>query len=99
MATVDHVISRLNPERWVKKKDGEQRKVLACFECNSKRAQNEINSLSKDEIIRRSQGFSISPKGKPIVTTPCDSIFEILEKLKQQDITFEVPKVQSLTLF
>jgi len=58
LATLDHVKSRLSLDRFVKTKNGENRKVLACYECNSKRAAEETKKLSKEELIKRGQGFS-----------------------------------------
>lgn len=86
MATIDHVISRLNPQRWVVRKEGEMRKVLACYECNHKRSEQEVNALPKEEIFRRSQGFTLSPKGKPPTIKPLATLEEVLEKFKTEGI-------------
>ena len=84
MATVDHIISRLNPHRWVKKNSAEERrKVLACFECNSKRSQVEVAALSKQELYLRGQGFSLSPKGAPAFTKPVASVEEVVEHVQK----------------
>ncbi len=81
MATIDHVVSRYNIRRWVKKKRGDVRKVLACYECNYNRSINETLGLSRAEILQRSKGFSYSPRGKPKITKPLVSVDEVLAKL------------------
>ena len=83
MATIDHVVSRYNPHRWVKKKANQKRKVLACYECNHKRSVKETLSLSRAEILRRSKGFSLSPKGKPITIKPLPTAKAVLARLDQ----------------
>ena len=83
MATIDHVISRLDPRRWVRKQAGELRKVLACFECNAKRSSTEVQSLSKEELYLRGQGFSLNPKGKPLFKKPVETVEEVLAVLPQ----------------
>ena len=83
MATIDHVVSRIYPHRWVKKKKGQQRKVLACYECNHKRSVKETLSLSRAEVVRRSQGFSLSPRGKPKIIKPVKNEREALKKLNE----------------
>ena len=60
MATIDHLISRYDPQRWVEKKKGNNKKVLACYECNHKRSIKETLALSRNEVLRRSKGFSLS---------------------------------------
>jgi len=86
MATIDHVVSRYNVHRWVKKKKRSQkRKVLACFECNHNRSVRETLSLSRAEILKRSQGFSLSPRGKPKIIKPLSTVREVLAKLKPSD--------------
>src|SRR3989304_2585263 len=84
MATIDHIISRYLPHRWVKQKEGEQRKVLACYECNHKRSVAETNALSRAEILRRSQGFNLNPKGKPVIIKPLATLGEVLDKMKKR---------------
>ena len=81
MATIDHIVSRYHPHRWVKKKANQKRKVLACYECNHRRSVQETLSLSRADILRRSRGFSLSPKGKPIVQKPVATAREILVKI------------------
>lgn len=87
-ATIDHLISRLNPARWVKKKKGqknERRRVLACYSCNQKRSFQETLCLSRAEIIKRSRGYSLSPKGKPKIIKPLPSLKDVLDKLDISD--------------
>lgn len=81
MATIDHVVSRLHPHRWVSKKKGQRRKVLACYECNHKRSVQETLCLSRVEILRRSQGFSLNPQGKPKIIKPVSNVKQALAKL------------------
>lgn len=52
LATIDHLDSRLSPERG--KHSGKLRKVAACWECNNKRAAAEERSLGLPELRRRS---------------------------------------------
>lgn len=86
MATIDHVVSRYHPHRWVKQKEGEQRKVLACYECNHARSVAETNALSRAEILRRSQGFNLNPKGKPVIIKPLETVEEVLAKMGERGI-------------
>lgn len=81
MATIDHVVSRIYPHRWVKKKEGQQRKVLACYECNHKRSVQETLSLSRSEVVRRSKGFSLNPRGNPKIIKPLPTAKETLARL------------------
>lgn len=81
MATIDHVVSRIYPHRWVRKKKGQKRKVLACYECNHERSVRETLSLSRAEVLKRSQGFSLSPHGKPKIIKPLPTIKQVKERL------------------
>lgn len=57
MATIDHLYSRLHPLRHTQPRrggGGERRLVLACDECNQRRARAEEQRLSMDEKHRRS---------------------------------------------
>jgi hypothetical protein len=82
MATIDHVISRYNFSRWIKKKKQEPaRKVLACFKCNHQRSVQETLCLSRAEVLKRSQGFSLSPRGKPKIIKPVSTKKEALKRL------------------
>lgn len=81
MATIDHVVSRYHPHRWVKKKKHHRRKVLACYECNHNRSVQETLCLSRAEVLERSKGFSLSPRGKPKIIKPLETVGAVLAKL------------------
>ena len=81
MATIDHVVSRYCISRWILKKKGQKRKVLACYECNHKRSVQETLGLSRAEILKRSKGFSFSPRGKPKIIKPVENVQSALELL------------------
>jgi len=83
MATIDHLVSRYHPERWVKR---DLTKVLACYECNARRAREETESLSREELVRRAQGFSLNPRGKPIFTKALDTVEAVLDRMKKHGI-------------
>lgn len=83
MATIDHLVSRYHPERWVRR---DVTKVLACYECNARRAREETESLSQEELVRRSQGFSLNPRGKPIFIEALENIDEVLDRMKKHGI-------------
>lgn len=85
MATVDHIISRLHVERWVKRGPDERRKVLACYECNQRRAMEEESKLSKEELMRRCHGFALNkaPDGKTIIQSTMDSVETVIDTLKK----------------
>ena len=89
MATIDHVISRLSLDRFIKAKNGEVRKVLACYECNFNRAVEETKKLPRAELLKRAQGFSLNPKGKPIITKGLDSLDEVIETMREKLPDFE----------
>ena len=81
-ATLEHRISRLHIKRWVRKKKKEpKRQVLACYKCNHNRSVLEILCLSRAEILRRSNGFSLSPRGKPKIIKPLRTIRAVKKKL------------------
>lgn len=80
-ATIDHLISRLNPRRWVKKRKSQRRKVLSCNACNQNRSKKENLYLSRAEMIKRSNGYSLSPKGKPKIIKPVATTKELVIKL------------------
>jgi len=82
MATIDHVVSRYHLHRWVKRKHGQKRKVLACYQCNQNRSIQETLCLSRAEILQRSKGFSLSPKGNPKFAKPLDNLHEVKKVLK-----------------
>jgi ribosomal protein S14 len=81
MATIDHIVSRFYLHRWVKKKKGQKRKVLSCYECNHKRSVQETLSLSRSEVVKRSQGFSLNPRGNPKIIKPLSTARETLARL------------------
>jgi len=80
-ATVEHLVSRLHHSRWKKKKSGAKRKVLACYRCNHNRSIQETLCLSRKEILQRSRGFSLNPRGRPKIIKPLDSIREVRKAL------------------
>ena len=80
-ATIEHIVSRFHPHRWVKKKKGQHRRVLACLQCNQKKSHQEILSLSRADVLRRCRGFSLSPKGKPKIIKPLKSINQVKKVL------------------
>ena len=84
MATIDHVVSRLNVHRWVQKRGGQKRKVLACYECNHKRSVQETLSLSRSEVVKRSRGFSLNPRGKPKIIKPLPTMKQAISKLNER---------------
>jgi 5-methylcytosine-specific restriction endonuclease McrA len=84
-ATIEHLISRYHAHRWVKKKKGQRRKVLACYECNHRRSVQETLGLSRAEVLKRSKGFSLSPRGKPKIIKPVENVREALDKLNTFD--------------
>jgi hypothetical protein len=61
MATIDHLRSKFNPERWERNTSNEVRTVLACFSCNNKRASKENASRPIEELRRRGKGFKLKP--------------------------------------
>lgn len=81
-ATIEHIISRYHLHRWVKRKRGQKRKVLACYQCNHGRSTQETLCLSRMEILERSKGFSLSPRGKPKINKPLATIREVKRVLK-----------------
>jgi hypothetical protein len=81
MATIDHVVSRYSVSRWVRKKKGQKRKVLACYECNHRRSIQETLGLSRAEVLNRSKGFSLSPRGKPKIINPVKNVKEAKKRL------------------
>ena len=81
MATIDHIVSRYHFHRWVKRKEGQKRKVLACYSCNHGRSTQETLCLSRKEVLERSKGFSLSPRGKPKIIKPLDTVREVKKVL------------------
>ena len=85
-ATIDHLYSKLNPHRWVRRHPGQVKKVLACHSCNQRRSIEETQQLDKKEILMRSQGFSLNPTGKPNIIRPFDTLEEVINHLKEKGI-------------
>ena len=85
MATIDHVVSRYHVHRWVKKNGKHKHKVLACYECNHNRSVQETLGLSRAEVLRRSKGFSLSPRGDPKIIKPVKNVREALARLNKSD--------------
>lgn len=83
MATIDHLVSRYHPERWVRR---DLTKVLACYECNAKRSREETKALPREELMRRGQGFSLNPRGKPIFIESLETIDAVLDKMAKHGI-------------
>ena len=81
MATIDHVVSRYHIHRWVRKKKNQKRRVLSCYECNQRRNNQETLCLSRAEVLKRSQGFSLSPRGKPKIIKPLPTAREAAKQL------------------
>ncbi len=81
MATIDHIVSRYSPYRFVKRKQGQKRKVLACYSCNHGRSIQETLCLSRKEVLERSKGFSLNPRGKPKIIRPLETIKEVKKVL------------------
>jgi hypothetical protein len=88
-ATVDHLKSRLFLDRFVKPKNGEPTKVLACYECNSRRSMEETKLLTREELVKRGHGFSLNPRGKPIITEGLDSLDDVIKVMKEKLPDFE----------
>lgn len=80
-ATIEHRISRYNSHRWIRKKKNECRQVLCCYKCNHDRSVKETLCLSRAEVLRRSHGFSLSPRGRPGIINPVPTVKEALKKL------------------
>jgi hypothetical protein len=80
-ATIEHLVSRYTPNRWKKKKKGEQRKVLACYKCNHERSRQETLCLSREEVLKRSKGFSLSPRGNPKIIKTLQTLKEVKKAL------------------
>lgn len=85
-ATIDHLYSRLDLRRWLKRKRGEVKKVLACYDCNQRRSIEETARLSREEILKRSQGFSLNPIGKPHIIKTFDTVDEVTLFLKEKGV-------------
>lgn len=86
MATIDHLVSRYHPERWVQKNEGEQRRVLACFECNNRRSKEETEQLPSHIRFKIGQGYSMNPRGKALFHQTVESVEEVYAKLQAEGI-------------
>ena len=86
MATIDHLVSRYHPERWVKKEPAEPRRVLACFECNQKRQAEETNLLPAHIRVAIGKGYSLNPRGKALFHQTAETIEEVYAKLEKEGI-------------
>lgn len=80
-ATIEHLRSRYSVSRFVKKKKGERRKVLACYKCNHGRSILETLCLSRKEVLQRSKGYSLNPRGRPRIIKPLDTVREVKKAL------------------
>lgn len=89
MATIDHVVSRLDIRRFVQ---GQQKKVLACWKCNQERSRKEVLSLTRKEILRRSsEGFALNkgPDGKKIITQPVKKVEDVIDIFSKNGIILQ----------
>jgi len=95
MATVDHLISRYDPRRWLHTAANEQRKVLACFECNQRRQKEETDQLSKEEILARSRGVLFKPNKS--LPSPVRTLEQLQKLYAEQGFALDInngqPKV------
>ena len=81
LATIEHLISRLEPSRFVKKKKGTIRKVLACYKYNHSKSILETLCLSRKEVLQRSKGYSLNPRGQPKIVKPLSTLKEVKKAL------------------
>lgn len=87
MCTVEHLVSRYHPERWVKKGEQEpRRRVLACFECNQKRQIDETNRLPAHIRVAVGRGYSLNPRGKALFHQTVETVEEVYQKLRENGI-------------
>lgn len=108
MATIDHLVSRYHPERWVKKNPEEPRRVLACFECNQRRCREETELLPPHIRSAIGKGYSLNPRGKALFHQTVESVEEVYKKLEENGIeiirfdetkkAFEVYQPQAVNL-
>lgn len=92
-ATVEHLLSRYNPKRWTRRKPGEVRKVLSCWECNQAQSHKETSMLTKQERDLRALGFSLNPKGKPNFVKTKQTLDEVLMILRKKGIDIQDGRV------
>lgn len=62
-ATLDHLVSRLEPSKRQAHKTGERRWVLACFACNVRRSHEEMLRTPIEELWRRSGHYPLRERG------------------------------------
>lgn len=86
MCTVEHLISRYHPERWVKKGEQEHRRVLACFECNQRRQVEETNMLPAHIRSAIGKGYTMNPRGKALFHQTVESVEQVYERLQKEGI-------------
>lgn len=74
MATIDHVFSRLHEKRQ-DRPNGEKRIVVACYGCNQKRCNQELQSTPIEELHRRSKrsGLVDTPQSQPVHSNETDN--------------------------
>ena len=96
MATVDHLISRYDPRRWLHTATNEQRKVLACFECNQRRQKEETAQLTEAEIQARSRGVTFKPKKN--LHTPVRTLEELQKLFAEQGFDLDINNGQPLVV-
>ena len=81
MATIDHVVSRYHVHRWVRKKKNQRRKSWRVMSVTIAGQFKKLFACLVPEILSRSQGFSLSPRGKPKIIKPLPTAREALKKL------------------
>jgi hypothetical protein len=86
MCTVEHLISRYHPERWVKKAKQKPRRVLACFECNNRRSKEETNMLPPHIRSAIGRGYTLNPRGKSLFHQTVETVEEVYERLEKAGI-------------
>ena len=92
MATIDHLISRYDPRRWLREETNKQRKVLACFECNQKRDREETSKLSVEEKKARSWKLTFRPSNK--FKVPVNTLEELKELFAHKGIELDIKNGQ-----
>ena len=98
MATVDHLISRYDPRRWLHTATNEQRKVLACFECNQRRQAEETANLCPEERLARSKGGGATFKPTPNTPIPVKSLQELKNLFSEQGIDLDIKSGQPIII-
>lgn len=97
MATLDHLISRYDPRRWLHAPPNEKRNVLACFKCNQERQAEETRKLSIEERTARSINAGLTFKPHKSLKAPVKSLDELKKLFADQGIDLDIsngpPKV------